>query len=185
MGMDKNTLCLFYHIYLNSYLGCQASRHVRELWLHQDFRGMAKVQWDLCLCLWESIGAVCWKKCCNSLCNTNCVSEDHLIMISCNGWTEKQICVIQKIFKNILFFEKIRMDFARILGWVAMPFSRGSSQPRDCTRISCVSYMIGGFFTIGTTWEAPFLQRKHSFLFEINLTLAGRKEAQNTFFFKS
>ena len=34
---------------------------------------------------------------------------------------------------------------ARILEWVAFPFSRGSSQPRDCTQVSCVA---AGFFTI-------------------------------------
>ena len=33
---------------------------------------------------------------------------------------------------------------ARILEWVALPFSRGSSQPRDQTQ---VSYIAGGFFT--------------------------------------
>ena len=36
---------------------------------------------------------------------------------------------------------------ARILEWVAMPFSRGSSPPRDGNHISCVSYISGGFFT--------------------------------------
>ena len=34
---------------------------------------------------------------------------------------------------------------ARILEWVAMPFSRGSSQPRDQTQVSRTA---GGFFTI-------------------------------------
>ena len=34
---------------------------------------------------------------------------------------------------------------ARILEWVAVPFSRGSSQPRDQTQ---VSHIAGGFFTI-------------------------------------
>ena len=34
---------------------------------------------------------------------------------------------------------------ARILEWVAMPFSRGSSQPRDPTQ---VSHIAGRFFTI-------------------------------------
>ena len=34
---------------------------------------------------------------------------------------------------------------ARILEWVAMPSSRGSSQPRDQTQVSCIA---GGFFTI-------------------------------------
>ena len=36
---------------------------------------------------------------------------------------------------------------ARILEWVAMPSSRGSSQPRDQTHISCSPALIGGFFT--------------------------------------
>ena len=33
---------------------------------------------------------------------------------------------------------------ARILEWVAFPFSRGSSQPRDQTQVSCIA---GGFFS--------------------------------------
>ena len=33
---------------------------------------------------------------------------------------------------------------ARVLEWVALPFSRGSSRPRNCTR---VSYISGRFFT--------------------------------------
>ena len=36
---------------------------------------------------------------------------------------------------------------ARILEWVAISFSRGSSRPRDWTHVSCVSYMAGRFFT--------------------------------------
>ena len=34
---------------------------------------------------------------------------------------------------------------ARILEWVAMPSSRGSSQARDRTQISCI---VGGFFIV-------------------------------------
>ena len=40
---------------------------------------------------------------------------------------------------------------ARILEWVAIPFSRGSSQPRDQTQ---VSHTAGGFFTSWATREA-------------------------------
>ena len=40
---------------------------------------------------------------------------------------------------------------ARILEWVAFPFSRGSSQPRDQTQ---VSHIAGGFFTRWATREA-------------------------------
>ena len=36
---------------------------------------------------------------------------------------------------------------ARILEWVAMAFSRGSSQPRDRTRVSSGSCIAGRFFT--------------------------------------
>ena len=34
---------------------------------------------------------------------------------------------------------------AKILEWVAFPFSKGSSQPRDQTQVSCIA---GGSFTI-------------------------------------
>jgi len=40
---------------------------------------------------------------------------------------------------------------ARILEWVAVPFTRGSSQPRDLTQ---VSHIAGGFFTSSATKEA-------------------------------
>ena len=40
---------------------------------------------------------------------------------------------------------------ARILEWVAFPFSRGSSQPRDQTQ---VSHIAGRFFTSWATREA-------------------------------
>ena len=40
---------------------------------------------------------------------------------------------------------------ARILEWVAFPFSRGSSQPRDRSQVSCIA---GRFFTSWATREA-------------------------------
>ena len=40
---------------------------------------------------------------------------------------------------------------AKILEWVALPFSRGSSQPRDWTQVSCIA---GWFFTIWATRES-------------------------------
>ena len=43
---------------------------------------------------------------------------------------------------------------ARILEWGAMPFSRGSSRPRDRTLVSHVSCIAGRFFTHWATWEA-------------------------------
>ena len=34
---------------------------------------------------------------------------------------------------------------ARILEWVVLPFSRGSSQPKDLTQVSCIG-TVGKFF---------------------------------------
>ena len=41
---------------------------------------------------------------------------------------------------------------ARILEWVAMPFSRGPSQPRDQAQ---VSHNAGGFFTVLSHQGSP------------------------------
>ena len=48
---------------------------------------------------------------------------------------------------------------ARILGWVAIPFSRGSSWPRTQTQVSCIA---SGFFTIWATREY-FIYKKMPF----------------------
>ena len=42
---------------------------------------------------------------------------------------------------------------ARILEWVAFPFSRGSSQPKDRTQVPCIA---GRFFTVWATREAIY-----------------------------
>ena len=41
----------------------------------------------------------------------------------------------------------------RTLGWVAIPFSRGSYQPKDQTRMSCSA---DGIFIIWATREVPY-----------------------------
>ena len=40
---------------------------------------------------------------------------------------------------------------ARILEWIAIPFSRGTSQPRDRTLVSCIT---GRFFTVWATGKS-------------------------------
>ena len=57
---------------------------------------------------------------------------------------------------------------ARILEWVAVPFSRGSSQPRDQTQ---VSHIAGGFFTRWATGESWYLPQ-----IEVKLKLNEGKE---------
>ena len=46
---------------------------------------------------------------------------------------------------------------ARVLEWVAVPFSRESSRPRDQTHVSLIA---GGFFTVWATREAHRLERR-------------------------
>ena len=48
---------------------------------------------------------------------------------------------------------------ARILEWVAMPSSRGSSRPRDWTCISFIylHWQAGSGSVLRATWEAPML----------------------------
>ena len=57
---------------------------------------------------------------------------------------------------------------ARILEWVDVPFSQGSSQPRDRTQVCCIA---GGFFTSWTTREAPYgiYGAPYYLLIELNL----------------
>ena len=43
---------------------------------------------------------------------------------------------------------------ARILEWVAIPFSRGSYWPRDRTQVSCIA---GRFFTVWATREVQYM----------------------------
>ena len=47
---------------------------------------------------------------------------------------------------------------ARILEWVAIPFSRGPFQPWDWTRVSCIA---GRFFTVWATRLAFIISFKH------------------------
>ena len=44
---------------------------------------------------------------------------------------------------------------ARIPEWVAISSSRVSSQPRDQTKVSCISCIAGGFFTAWAIGEPP------------------------------
>ena len=54
-------------------------------------------------------------------------------------------------------FSDYRILEARILEWVAIPFSRRSSQPRDK---AWVSRITGRYFTIWVTWEAQVRKRR-------------------------
>ena len=67
------------------------------------------------------------------------------------GTNTVELCQILSWALKYIFSLCYPMDYtvngifqARILEWVAFPFSRGSSQPRDRTQVSCIT---GGVFT--------------------------------------
>ena len=71
-----------------------------------------------------------------------------VVIYGCESWTIKKVKV--KVTQSCLTLCD-PVDYtvhgilqARILEWVAFPFSRGSSQPRDRTQLSRIA---GGFFT--------------------------------------
>ena len=100
-----------------------------------------------------------------------CAQKHHWSLMLC-------VCLVAQVCLTLqphglqptrLFYSGILQ--ARILEWVAMPSSRGSSQPRDQTQVFRIA---GRFFTICTTWESPqririqgevcfvsFLDRRH------------------------
>ena len=59
-----------------------------------------------------------------------------LVAQSCSTLCDARDCILPVSSVHGIFQ-------ARILKWVAIPFPRGSSQPRDWTQISCIT---GGFF---------------------------------------
>ena len=67
------------------------------------------------------------------------------------GIPVRSVVKITQPFPTLCYYIVHGILQARILGWVAFPFSRGSSQPRDWTQ---VSRNAGGFFTSWATREA-------------------------------
>ena len=67
---------------------------------------------------------------------------------------------------------------ARILEWVAVPFSRGSSQPRDRTGFSCIA---GGFLTVGLPGKPSKMSRVLAGGLGINLRWKGRLRMKTRF----
>ena len=60
----------------------------------------------------------------------------------------------------------------RILVWGAIPFSRGSSRPKDRTHDSCVSYIGRQLFIISTTFCSMLNTFSHVLLFATLWTVA-------------
>ena len=72
-----------------------------------------------------------------------------LLLTLCRGNVSKHLC--DSMDNSPLGFSVHGILWARILEWVAILFSRGSSPPGDWTQVSCTA---GRFFTVWVTREA-------------------------------
>ena len=68
----------------------------------------------------------------------------NLLIKNCSLVSEMKVAQLCPILFDPMGYRVDGILQARILEWVAFPFSRGSSQPRDRTQVSCIA---GGFFT--------------------------------------
>ena len=79
--------------------------------------------------------------------------EDHFnFLVPCWVICDVKVAQSYPTFCNSMAYTIHRILQAGILEWVAAPFSRRSSQPRDWTQVSCIE---GRFFTswaIGKSW---------------------------------
>ena len=83
-----------------------------------------------------------------------------------NGWDTTQVLVTQSCLtlchpRTVAHQAPPSVGIlqARILEWAAIPFSRGSSWPRNATWVSCIA---GRFFTVWATSEAQRAQANSS-----------------------
>ena len=78
-------------------------------------------------------------------------SEDNDISAQLGVWSEVKVVQLYLTLCDTTDYTVHGILQARILEWVAIPFSRGPSQPRDWTQ---VSHIVGGFFTSWATRKA-------------------------------
>ena len=81
--------------------------------------------------------------------NVHIATQLHSFHMLASEWVKvAQLC---PTLCNLMDYTVHGILQARILTWVAFPFSRGSSQSRDQTQVSCIA---GGFFTSLATRDA-------------------------------
>ena len=69
-----------------------------------------------------------------------------------DNWSEMKVSQLSSTLCDPMNYTVHGILQARILEWVAIPFSMGFSQPRDLTLVSRIA---GGFFNSWDTREAP------------------------------
>ena len=81
---------------------------------------------------------------CECLCVHACTQSLSLVPLSAAPWTIACQVLVYGIFQ------------ARILEWIAISYSSGSSSPRDLSHVSCVSCIGRWILYYCTTWETQY-----------------------------
>ena len=114
--------------------------------LFQLFWGRGRDFWELGHCplfdLWWSALKLSW---CLWVCNLACWCAEVKVLV-----TQLSPTLCEPMDCSLPDSSVHGILQARILDCVAIPFSRGSSWPRDQTQVSCI---VGRFFTIWATRE--------------------------------
>ena len=127
-----------------------------ESWFKSWFKSRFKSWWKICSCPWKFTWGNKWLYLFTFILLTGPVVDHHT-----PASRDKNCCSVPKLYLTL--WDPIDYSFpgssvhghlqARILEWVAISSSRGSSQLRDQTWISCIA---GGFFTIWATRQYSF-----------------------------
>ena len=107
------------------------------------------------LCPWNSLGKNTWLCRCSLLQGIFLTQGSNLGLQHCRRFLyhlKSETAQSCRTLSDPMFFCTVHGIFwATILEWVAFPLSRGSSQPRDWSQVSCTG---GKFFTSWATREA-------------------------------
>ena len=94
----------------------------------------------------------------------NCPGFKYHLLAVLGAWSKVKVLVAQScptlyhpMDCNPPGFSVLGIPQARILEWVAISCSGGSSQLRDKALSLMSPALAGGFFTMNATWEAPLL----------------------------
>ena len=73
----------------------------------------------------------------------------------CEIVSRTNVCVLSRsVLSNSLWLHGLQSTMLLCPWSRGIPYSRGSSQPRNQTHVSWVSFMTDRFFTTSATWEA-------------------------------
>ena len=94
---------------------------------------------------------------CDFLLFTQIFNKFVLLITMISTWSRKIISSVYRLIGSQCSLTSSSVHGipqVRILEWIAIPFSGGSSPPRDQTQVSCIA---GKFFAVWSTREAPIL----------------------------